>query len=808
MEDAKQIGTPAEPQQATPATAPAKERRQSPAFSLDLHEILHLFYSKWYWFVISLVITMTFGIIYVMRATPQYLAKSSIMLLNDDSSTQEQSVDLSMLGIRRKSGNVTNELYLLESLPIHEKVVTRLGLNNRYFTKKGLRLVELYKEEPIVVTPAEEIAAERYSFTVTLDGHKNFTLGDFSNAGSEVTATGVLGQTVGTPLGKFTITVSPWYDASDLKSSSIVYTHDTPANTAAGIVKVEAKQADDVSSVINLWVTDACLKRGVDIAQGLAEVYLDKRSEDVEATAKNTTEFINNRLALLEEDLGNVESSISAFKSSTGVPSVEASSSAFFGRSFSNQTEILNLNSELSMAQYIRRELSSDNIDQVLPVNTGLKADGIQSQIVQYNNMVMERNRVLSAGNENNPVITELTTTLRTLKANMVRSLDNYITVLNRQLSDIRTSDSRASGELAANPEREKYLLSVERQQKVKESLYMFLLQKREESELSQAYVKPTAMILSEGQGFPEPFYPRTFNILLICFVVGIMAPVVIIFLRESLNTTIRGRRDLGMLSLPFVGEIPYGPGSRRPLSFTRHQRSASAGSDIVVKEGSNNVINEAFRAIRTSLEFMTPTRPDGTGHVIAFTSANQGSGKTFIVMNLATALSLSGKRVLVVDFDMRKATISKWGGRCDRGVSNYLIGKAGLDQIIVHGLGENHDIDLLPVGIIPPNPVELLSSTRVAELFEALRKDYDYVLVDCTPAEIVADARLVSAVADMTVWIIRAGMFERSMLNDIEEFAEEGRYHNLCIILNGTDPNNLYRRKRYGYGYGYTSKR
>lgn len=277
--------------------------------------------------------------------------------------------------------------------------------------------------------------------------------------------------------------------------------------------------------------------------------------------------------------------------------------------------------------------LMSANIDNSLPVNTGLDQLGIQSQITEYNNIVLERNRLLATGSESNPIISDLTSTLKTMKSNMVRSLDNYITSLKQQMGNLETTDTKASSELAANPNREKYLLSVERQQKVKESLYIYLLQKREESELSQAYIEPGFSIVAETMAPRTPESPDRSRIYMIAFAIGLGIPILILVLMEVLNTTVRTRDDLKSISIPLLGEIPYHNFHRS--AFQRFKKKVAGPKDVLVTEGSNDSINEAFRALRTSLEFMVPNT-DYRGRAIAITSALQGSGKTFTAMNLA----------------------------------------------------------------------------------------------------------------------------------------------------------------------------
>lgn len=771
-----------------------------PAFNLDVKDILSLALRRWYLIVLSIAVCLVCANLYLKITPPIYLSQAELKLRS--TKNDNNLIDLSQLGINTPQHQVSNELFILESPLLMTDVVNRLSLNNTYNTKDGLRPIDLYKSSPVIVTPADTISTPSYSFVVALDGHKNFVLKDF--VGSEkddfegIEVKGSLGQTVKTPLGNFTISVSPWYNASPYKANEIKYAH-IPVEDAAQKYahNVIASSAQSDTDIFRIYDRDTSRQRAIDIVNTLIEVYRDRDIAEQLNKAQSANEFIAKRLAILEDDLSNVDGDISSYKSSNQLPDVTMSSSLYFNKSFENKQDILNVHAQLQMAEFVRRELKSANIDNALPVNTGLDQAGIQSQITEYNNIVLERNRLLATGSESNPIISDLTSTLKTMKNNMVRSLDNYITSLKQQMGNLETTDSKAASELTANPNREKYLLSVERQQKVKESLYIYLLQKREESELSQAYIEPGFSIVAETMAPKSPESPDHSRIYLIAFAIGFAIPIVILVLMEAFNTTVRSRDDLKSVSVPLLGEIPFDKTHYSPFRWLK-KHAAAGPKDVLVVEGSNNAINEAFRAIRTSLEFMV-TNTGYRGRVIAITSALAGSGKTFTAMNLARTLAIGGKKVVVIDLDLRKAALSKWVGRTDRGISNYLIGQASFSDVVVHGTGDNKGLDIVPVGIIPPNPVELLSQQCLPELLNKLREDYDYIIIDCPPAEIVADTRIISGYCDMTLFIIRAGLYQRAMLSELDMWAETGRYKNLALLLNASTET---ARSKYNHSY------
>ncbi|WP_304976779.1 polysaccharide biosynthesis tyrosine autokinase [Duncaniella muris] len=387
------------------------------------------------------------------------------------------------------------------------------------------------------------------------------------------------------------------------------------------------------------------------------------------------------------------------------------------------------------------------------------------------------------------------------MKGSILGSLDNELTMLSTQKRAISSAQSQAVSKIAANPQQAKYLLSVERQQKVKESLYLFLLQKREENELSQAFTAYNTRLIEHPTASPVPVTPIPSRIMTFALVAGLFVPAGIIMLIESFNTAVRGRKDLQDLHAPFVGEIPlatHRKGKRRVAREVSDNR-------VVVKSGSRSIMNEAFRVVRTNLEFILGF--DGGHHVVMLSSMNPGSGKTFTCANLSTALAIKGKKVIAVDLDLRRASLSAYVDNPAQGVSNYLSGQVADYHDVIVRLGE---LDVLPVGTIPPNPTELFFHPRFARMMEELKENYDYVILDCPPVEIVADAAIISRYAEMTLFIIRAHLMDRSFLADIENWYQERRYPNISVILNGTRSEfshyggSRYGYQRYGYHYGH----
>ena len=460
--------------------------------------------------------------------------------------------------------------------------------------------------------------------------------------------------------------------------------------------------------------------------------------------------------------------------------------------------QIMDLKNQLKQTLYIKSYLgaASDN-EKMLPMNSGVANVDIQSQITDYNNLVLQRNSLLAKSSDKNPLVVQLNEQMDQMRHAILASVDNSINALNMQISSLQGSQASTTSKIASNPSQAKYLLSVERQQKVKESLYLFLLQKREENELSQAFTAYNTRVVNKPASF-GPTAPNTRNILMMSFLLGLAIPFGVVYLMESNNTKVRGRKDVEHLAVPFLGELPQ----------DGHEKKKEAGeaNTIVVKGGKRDIINEAFRVLRTNVEFMCNSSEGNK--VIAMTSFNPGSGKSFVSMNLGMAIALKGKKVLIVDGDMRHGSTSAYMGSPAKGLADYLGGAVSEVDTLIVKTPECQNMQVLPIGSIPPNPTELLESPRFGELIGELKSRFDYVIIDCPPIEVVADAQIIDKFADRTFFVIRAGLFDRSMLPELDRLYEEKKYRNMSFILNGSrNDQGRYgysHTYRYGYGYGY----
>lgn len=783
--------------------------KQSPEEFITIKDLLLLCAGKWYWFVISLVITISVAILYIKKTPPVY-TRTALLLIKNDSQNKGGATDMeafSDLGIFQSNTNVNNEIISLQSPSLMYDVVKRLHLETSYSVDGTFYDRTIYGSSlPVNISFLNVSDNETAGLTIQL--HKdstitatNFTLNNEKLAESSIT--GFLQDTLSTPVGNIVVTPTPYYRYD---VTPIIHIYKTSLQSAVGQYSstLAVSLNDEKASIINLSYSDVSIQRAEDILNTLIAVYNENWVKDKNQIAVSTSMFINDRLAVIEQELGNVDEDISSYKSKNLLPDVQAASNLYMTQSSQANSQLQQLNNQLYMARYIRNYITSaTSKNQLLPANSGIESASIENQISEYNTVQLQRNNLVANSSEQNPLVIDLDQSLASLREAIISSIDNLVVTLNSQIKNLQQGEQQITARIAANPTQAKYLLSVERQQKVKESLYLYLLQKREENELSQAFTAYNTRIVTPPMGSNIPTAPQSRNILLVAFAIGLLLPAIAVFLIEITNTTVRGRKDLEGMTVPFIGEIPLSYRKKRHFII---RRKVKEKQEIVVHDKNRNIINEAFRIIRTKIEFIVGKNAQCP--TIMITSANPGSGKTFITINLATSFAIKGKKVLAIDMDMRKASLSEYVGSPKTGLSYFLNKEvADVHDIIVKG--KTHPcLDILPVGVLPPNPTELLMEEQLGTMLVELRKEYDYIFIDCPPAEIVADASIITRLVDATLFIIRAELLERSMLPEIERFYTEHKYKNMSLILNGTSGSNGRYGYRYGYNYGYGSSK
>lgn len=787
------------------ATTSATKRKAATNTSLPISDILFLTLRRWPWIILSVLICTGAALYYVLK-TPTVYTRAAQLMIKDSSSGKSANIsDIADFGIVPNKTDVEDEIINLRSGELMGEVVRRLNLDIDYYRDGRFHNVVAYGENLPVNIHFIDMAPELSAYMELNLSDGKYSISDITFDGERLkeTVNGAINDTINTPLGRITVVPTGYYKPGG-EISLKVYKLPMSYTRASYSSRLSVSQVGEKSSsLIRLTMSDRSAQRADAVLGTLIDVYKDAWIRDKNEIAIYTSQFINDRLGVIESELGNVDQDISSFKSENLITDPTAISSMYMSQNQQVSSEIVELNNQIQLAKLIRSTLTTEyNGNKLLPSNSGIVGD-VVSQINAYNELVLQRNSLIDKSSETNPLVVSIDGQLASLRSAIITTIDNQITALTTRLGSLQSALANTTSKIASSPSQAKYLLSVERQQKVKEALYLFLLQKREENELSQAFTAYNTRVINAPGPSGVPPSPNKTSILAISFAIGLALPFAVTFLIETANTRIRGRKDIEHLSIPFLGEVPLDA----ETSNRKAVKEEKEVNTILVKEGKRDIINEAFRVLRTNVEFIH-VASEGA-NIIAVTSFNPGSGKSFITVNLGMTMALKNKRVLVIDGDMRHGSTSRYIGSPDKGLSNYLSATDTRLNTLIVKEQSCKNLDILPIGPVPPNPTELLESERFGEMLKELRTRYDYILIDCPPIEIVADAQIIDNHADRTIFVIRAGLLERSMLPELERIYDEKKYRNMALILNGTALSTsrygYSHGYRYGYGYGYS---
>ncbi|MDE7160273.1 MAG: polysaccharide biosynthesis tyrosine autokinase [Muribaculaceae bacterium] len=763
---------------------------------ISLMEVFQTTLSHWKWIVFSVVVCLCLAVLYLAR-TPNVYTRSAAIEIKDENNgaTNSAMATFADMGLTTGNTNLYNEMAYFQSPDLMEKVVKRLKLDISYSTRKGLKQQPLYGATlPINVSFPTMVESKSATVEVHVAPGGKITLSDLKMDGEKYEYTMskpvAFGTKISTPIGVVVVDKTPYYDP-DEDYNIRVNRSSLKGAVATWTGRLEVKEQKNDGTVIDLSITDASAQKAEDVLNALIEAYNEQWILDKNQIAVSTSNFINERLGVIENELGTVDQDISSYKSAHMIPDVAQTAAMYVTENQETSQKLVELGNRLQMTRYLREHLMKDaRNDHVLPANTGIENTSIEKLIADYNQLVLQRNSLVANSSETNPLVTDIDARLGSMRTSIVASIDNQIKALSTDISNLRGSQGALSARIAASPTQAKYLLSVERQQKVKESLYLYLLQKREENELNQAFTAYNTRIITRPTGVPQPTGPQRTKILGLAFIVGLLIPFGVEYVKAINNTKVRGRKDLKNVTAPFLGELPV----------VKVKRGENKDTMMVVQPANRNVINEAFRVVRTNLNFMLQGDKELPGaRRIMITSFNPGSGKTFITLNLGMSLAIRGAKVLVIDCDLRRGSAGAFVGSPKVGLTQYLSGQVKDINEVVMKFNEDQSLYVIPAGKLPPNPTELIENGRLDKAVQELSAEYDYIFFDCPPMEMIGDARIINTLTERTIVVVRAGVFERSMIPEIEKIYQEKKYRNVAVLLNGCSGVGAYR---YAYGY------
>ncbi len=773
-----------------------EKRMEADEEQINIQEILFRYLIHWPWFIVSVVICVILAWIYMYTTTPVYNI-SAIVLIKDEekgggASMSSELEKMGLDGFMTSSKNIDNEIEVLRSKSLAREVVNQLNLFVTYKDEDVFPAKELYRTSPVLVslTPQE---AEKLQETMEVDmsllstGGLNVLISigdkDYQKQFDKLPAVFPTDEgTVAFFENKDTLVMAHLNEMP--KERHIKAFINRPLSVARGYANaLSIAPTSKTTSVAVISLKNPNTQRGKDFINKLLEVYNINTNNDKNEVAQKTAEFIDERISIISKELGSTEQDLENFKRSAGITDLSSEAQIALTGNAEYEKKRVENQTQINLVMDLQRYMKGNEYE-VLPTNVGLQDVGLAGAIDRYNEMLVERKRLLRTSTENNPTIINLNTSIRAMRSNVQATLDATLKGLQITRDDLARETKRYTRRISDAPTQERQFVSIARQQEIKAGLYLMLLQKREENAITLAATANNAKTIDEALADENPVSPKKMMIYLAAFVLGMGLPVGIIYLIGLTKFKIEGRADVEKLTLlPVVGDIPLA--------------DEKTGS-IAVFENKNNLMSETFPNIRTNLQFML----ESGKNVILVTSTISGEGKSFISANLAISLSLLGKKVVIVGLDIRKPGLNKVFNipKKDHGITQFLTNPTTNLMDLVQPSDINKNLFILPGGTVPPNPTELLARDGLEKAIETLRKNFDYVILDTAPIGMVTDTLLIGRAADLSVYVCRADYTRKAEFTLINELAENNKLPNLCIAINGLDLN----RRKYGYYYGY----
>ena len=750
--------------------------------SVNLNEQLHKYLLHWKWIVAGALLSLSIAYIYLRYEVPQYGTTTTILIKDDKKggvTEMDAFNDLFILGA--KKSNLENEIEILKSRKLSQNVVSQLQLQVTYYTEGRILSPELYSKSPIEVYFTE--AASNYqqkdtSFYYKPINKDSFQLLDVANENAK---TYRYSDTIRTTLGPIQLLKK---NRKSTTSGSILIRF-RPVKSVANSFKnrLQVTNLGEKTSILQLTLVDPLPEKGSDYLNALVVQFNEDALADKNLIAKNTQEFINERLDIITEELTVVEKSAEAFKKDNRLTDLVSDAGLNLGTSSAYEKAIVENEKDLRVVDFMQAALKKNTYEETLPTNIIPSESSGSSNIQVYNQLVLERKKLLQSTSATHPSIVNYNQQLEGLKNIITESLQNLRSTLQITRSELAKQGQKYNSKVSEVPTLDRKYRSIDRQQNIKEALYLYLRQKQEETAISLAVTSPKAKVLDSPYGVGK-VSPQSQKIYLIALLLGLLVPIGILYIITLLDTKIHTRNDVEKaLSIPYLGDIP-----------------TSDEEKAIITSESRSAIAESFRIVLTNLEFMLAQVEEKRAKTIFVTSTIPKEGKTFISVNLASTLASYGKKVLLVGMDLRHPKIGQYIKLSNStGVSNYLSSDKVALEAIQYKQKSYADFWVMPSGIIPPNPAELLNSKKITTLFDSLKEQYDYIIVDTAPVSLVTDTLLISKYADVVLYVIRANYLKKHSLDVPKSMSKQEKLPNMAVLLNGTDP-----VRSYGYGYGY----
>jgi capsular exopolysaccharide synthesis family protein len=759
--------------------------------------IVELYLSKWKLILLSLIIAITLAFLNIRYSTFEYQASATIKLKQDENSKKLSEISaIQNYGIFANDfTNVVDEVEIIKSRSLMTQVAADLNLNIQYYVSGKVKAQEVYDDPPININffDSDSIVNEfDQSIFIKVLSENTYELAKINNNkilefDKGETTIHSFGDKTTTDFGDFVLIPNP--GAYGMSVGSYIEIKLTPLRVIVENYLQKIKvETSPKSNIIKLTLKEEIKEKARLILDKLIEKYNEDVINDKEEVIKVTSNFITNRLDIVSNELEQVDFTAETLQKNNRLTDLASQSNIYLQSERENETKIIQTANQLQLIDYMSDHLSEHNsASDLLPADVGI-ADNSVSQITKnHNDLVLQRNRLIKNSSEKNPTIINLDNQINALKENLNQSLNNIKTANNITLNTLNREDARIGGQIYSTPGKERQFRDIKRQQDIKESLYLYLLQKREETAISLGMSSSNAKIVDSAYALENPVSPKKNIIYLAAIIFGLFVPVSLIYVRDLIDNKIHSKDDLiKHLSAPYIGDIPKSRDKARLVKKVDYSPKA-----------------EAFRIIRTNVDFMLQD-VDKACKTIFVTSTTSQEGKSHTSINLATSISFSEKRVLLIETDIRVPRVNDYLNiESKKGLTDFISDKSLSIDDVTTKLKDNRFLDVIPSGTIPPNPAELLMNDRVKYLFEHVKEDYDYLVVDTAAVGLVTDTLLISKFADMFLYVVSANNIDKRQLHIAQTMYVEKRLPNMAILLNGTE-----HKKGYGYGYGTAPKK